>query len=144
VLGLPETLPPERRRSGGSVSSTVATFRGLAADRVFVGYILAVGLVMGAVFTYVAGAPFVLEDIYGVSPQVFGLLFGANALSIMVLGQLGRLLVGALLKGGLHEYYDPYTGRGMGAPRFAWSALATELADPDPAAGSSYLGGPLP
>lgn len=93
ALGLPETLPPERRRSGG-VRDTLTTFRGLAADRVFAGYILAVGLVMGAVFTYVAGAPFVLEDLYGVSPQVFGLLFGANALSIMLLGQLGGRLVG--------------------------------------------------
>ena len=40
---------------------------------------------------------------------------------------------------GLHEYYDPFTGRGMGAPDFAWSTLAIELAEPDPAAGSSYL-----
>jgi hypothetical protein len=27
----------------------------------------------------------------------------------------------------------------MGAPEFAWSALAIELADPDPAAATSYL-----
>jgi len=39
----------------------------------------------------------------------------------------------------LHEYYNPYTGRGMGAPDFAWSALALEIVDPDPAAASSYL-----
>jgi DHA1 family bicyclomycin/chloramphenicol resistance-like MFS transporter len=49
---------------------------------------------MGAVFTYVSGAPFVLEDIYGVSPQLFGLVFGVNALSIMLLGQIGGRLVG--------------------------------------------------
>lgn len=91
-LGLRETLTPERRRSGG-VRETLSTFRGLAADRVFAGYALASGLAMGAVFTYVSGAPFVLEDIYGVSPQVFGLIFGANALSILLLGQLGGRLV---------------------------------------------------
>jgi MFS transporter, DHA1 family, multidrug resistance protein len=93
ALGLPETLQPERRRSGG-VWETLATFRGLAADRTFAGYVLCAGLSMGAVFTYVSGAPFVLEDIYGISPQVFGLLFGANALSIMLLGQIGGRLVG--------------------------------------------------
>jgi DHA1 family bicyclomycin/chloramphenicol resistance-like MFS transporter len=93
ALGLPETLRPERRRSGG-IGKTLATFRGLAADRVFAGYALSSGLTMGAVFTYVSGAPFVLEDIYGVSPQVFGLVFGANALSIVLLGQLGGRLVG--------------------------------------------------
>ena len=58
--------------------------------------------------------------------------------------ELARRLVGAVLKSGLHEYYDTYTGRGMGAPAFAWSALAMELAEPDPAAASSYLRGPLP
>jgi DHA1 family bicyclomycin/chloramphenicol resistance-like MFS transporter len=93
AFGLPETLRPERRRAGG-LRDTLTTFRRLVMDRIFMGYALSSGLVMGAVFAYVAGAPFVLEDIYGVSPQVFGLLFGANALSIVVLGQLGGRLVG--------------------------------------------------
>ena len=31
----------------------------------------------------------------------------------------------------LHEYYDPYTGRGMGASEFAWSTLALEIVDPE-------------
>jgi len=91
-LGLSETLEPERRRLGG-IRNTLATFRGLAADRVFAGYALTSGLSMGAVFTYVSGAPFVLEDIYGVSPQIFGLAFGANALCIVLTGQIGGRLV---------------------------------------------------
>jgi Mannosylglycerate hydrolase MGH1-like glycoside hydrolase domain len=40
---------------------------------------------------------------------------------------------------GLREYYDPRTGRGMGAREFAWSALAMELADPARAASTSHL-----
>ncbi len=93
AVGLGETLRPEGRRSGG-VRATLTTFRGLIADRLFVGYALSSGLAMGAAFTYVSGAPFVLEDIYGLSPQVFGLLFGTNALGILLLGQLGGRLVG--------------------------------------------------
>jgi hypothetical protein len=54
--------------------------------------------------------------------------------------QLERRVVSTVLKSGLREYYHPYTGNGMGASNFAWSSLALELADPDPAAGSSYLG----
>ena len=54
--------------------------------------------------------------------------------------ELGRRVGGAVLGTGLREYYDPYTERGMGASTFAWSALAIELVEPDPAAGSSYLG----
>jgi hypothetical protein len=57
--------------------------------------------------------------------------------------ELARRVTGAVRRSGLREYYDPYTGRGMGASSFAWSALAIELADPDPAAASSYLR-PLP
>ena len=55
--------------------------------------------------------------------------------------ELARRVAGAAISSGLREYYDPYNGHGMGAPGFAWSALAIELADPDPAAASSYLDG---
>jgi len=54
--------------------------------------------------------------------------------------ELARRLAQAVISNHLREYYDPYTGRGMGAVDFAWSALCLELADPDPGAASSYLG----
>jgi glycogen debranching enzyme len=54
--------------------------------------------------------------------------------------ELARRLAGAIRANGLHEYYEPYTGRGMGTTSFAWSALMIELVAPDPAAGESYLG----
>lgn len=44
-----------------------------------------------------------------------------------------------LCKAGLREYYDPFSGRGMGAVDFSWSALVAELVQPDPAASSSYI-----
>jgi hypothetical protein len=53
--------------------------------------------------------------------------------------ELAHRVLGAVASSGLREYYDPYTGAGMGAPNFAWSALARELADPDPGAASSHL-----
>jgi hypothetical protein len=37
------------------------------------------------------------------------------------------------------EYYDPFTGAGMGTHEFGWTTLAMELVRPDPSAGSSYL-----
>jgi len=48
-------------------------------------------------------------------------------------------LIGAVEREGLREYYDPRTGRGLGARDFAWSALIAELADSVPAAARSYL-----
>ena len=92
AFGLEETLPPAARRRGG-VAGTVRTFREVAADRTFVGYALAGGLAMAAMFAYIAGSPFVVETIYGQSPQVFSLIFGTNALGIVVAGQLSATLV---------------------------------------------------
>jgi DHA1 family bicyclomycin/chloramphenicol resistance-like MFS transporter len=44
-------------------------------------------------FAYISGSSFVLQDIYGVSPQLFGILFGINALGIMGAGQLNARLI---------------------------------------------------
>jgi hypothetical protein len=40
----------------------------------------------------------------------------------------------------LREFYEPYSGEGLGAREFGWSSLIAELAEPDPAAAGSYLG----
>ncbi len=53
--------------------------------------------------------------------------------------EMARRLTRAVLANGLREYYDPVSGAGMGATDFAWSALALELADPDPGVARSYL-----
>jgi hypothetical protein len=53
--------------------------------------------------------------------------------------RLASGVIGAIAREGLREYYDPRDGKGMGARDFAWSALAAELAAPDPAANRSYL-----
>jgi hypothetical protein len=48
-------------------------------------------------------------------------------------------LIAAVAREGLREYYDPRSGRGLGARDFAWSALIAELTAPDARAGASYL-----
>ena len=53
--------------------------------------------------------------------------------------RLAAGLIAAVEREGLREYYDPRDGKGLGADDFAWSALIAELADPDPAAATSYL-----
>lgn len=93
AFGLAESLPPAARRKGG-IGATVRTFQDLGRDRTFVGYALAGGLAFAAMIAYIAGSPFVVETIYGASPQVFSLIFGANALGIVLAGQLSAMLVG--------------------------------------------------
>ncbi|MFD7610139.1 MFS transporter, partial [Streptomyces sp. NPDC059828] len=91
---LRETLPPERRHGGG-VGQALGTMRGLLSDRVFTGYVLAGGLAFATLFAYISASPFVVQEIYGASPQTFSLLFGLNSLGLVAVGQInGKLLVG--------------------------------------------------
>ncbi|MEW2575408.1 multidrug effflux MFS transporter [Streptomyces syringium] len=91
---LDETLPPGRRQTGG-LGEALRTMRGLLADRVFTGYMLAGGFAFAALFAYISASPFVVQDIYGASPQTFSLLFGVNSIGLVLVGQInGKVLVG--------------------------------------------------
>ena len=92
AAGLRETLAPERRRHGG-LRDSAAAFGSLARDRSFLGCSLACGLVFAAMFAYIAGSPFVLQDVYGLSPQLYGVVFGVNALGIVAASQANHRLV---------------------------------------------------
>ncbi|MEU4796767.1 Bcr/CflA family multidrug efflux MFS transporter [Streptomyces sp. NPDC023327] len=91
---LPETLDPDKRHSGGTVEA-LRTMRSLLADRVFTGYMIAGGFAFAALFAYISASPFVIQEIYGASPQTFSLLFGVNSVGLIAAGQLnGKVLVG--------------------------------------------------
>ena len=77
---LRETLAAERRHGGGLVA-TVHAFRGLVRDRPFMGYTLSAGFASRAMATYISGSPFVLQDIHGVSPQLFSVIFALQRAS---------------------------------------------------------------
>ncbi|WP_053220050.1 Bcr/CflA family efflux MFS transporter [Virgibacillus senegalensis] len=91
---LEETLPADKRLPS-SIGNTVKTMGSLFKDRSFIGYAIIVGFVHGGSFAYVSGTPFVYQGIYGVSPQVFGILFGINGLAIMsgswIVGRFGGI-----------------------------------------------------
>lgn len=91
---LPETLPPAQRHSGG-VGEALRAMRGLLADRSFAGYTLTGGFAFAALFAYISASPFVIQEIYGASPQTFSLLFGVNSVGLVLVGQInGKILVG--------------------------------------------------
>ena len=89
---LPETLEPAARSSGG-LRQTLRWFRVLLGDREFVGYALVSGFVVGAMFAYISGSPFVLEEMYGVSAQTFSAIFAVNAAGIVAMSQIASSLV---------------------------------------------------
>jgi len=105
TIGLQETLPPERRSDQG-LKATLGVMRGLLRDRWFVGHGLAGGLGFGALFAYISGSSFVLQGIYGASPQLYSLLFAINGLGLIAGSQVNARLVGRygparLLRAGL-------------------------------------------
>ena len=105
ALGLTETLPSEVRQTGG-LRATRTTFRRLLADLAFVGYAGAGGFAFAAMFAYISGSSFVLQEIYDVSPQGYSIIFGINAFGLMAASQVNGWLVSRvspqrLLIGGL-------------------------------------------
>lgn len=92
ALGLRETLPVARRRPA-NLAATLSTYRSLLRDRPFMALAFIGGLMMSAMFAYVAGSSFVLQEGYGLDEQTFGLVFGANALGLTVASQLNPLLI---------------------------------------------------
>ncbi|MFD4560442.1 multidrug effflux MFS transporter [Streptomyces sp. NPDC058469] len=91
---LPETLAPADRHAGGTAEA-LRSMRGLLADLPFTGYMLTGGFTFAALFAYISASPFVVQEIYGASPQTFSLLFGINSVGLVAVGQInGKLLVG--------------------------------------------------
>lgn len=108
TFGLAETLPAARRRPA-RVAPTLRYYGSLLRDRTFVGLVVVAGLAMGALFAYVSGSSFVLQEQYGLSEQQFGFAFGAGAAGLIAATQLNvrllrrfspeRILVAALFGG---------------------------------------------
>ena len=104
-----ETLPADRRARGG-VSQTMRDYRTLIADRVYLGAVLNQGFLYAALFAYLAGSTFVLQEIYGLSPLGYAAAFGLNSAGFMVFGYVsgraadrwsipGTLTIGILVAG---------------------------------------------
>ena len=93
ATGLRETLQAERRRRE-SWRHAARPFVRVLGDRAFVGYALVLSAAFGEMFSYIAGSSYVLQDIYGVSPQLYGGIFGLNALGLTACGQINAVLVG--------------------------------------------------
>src|SRR6478735_7068420 len=91
-LALPETLPAERRRPV-SVTGSLRAYGALFKDRLFIVMVLVAGLMFATLFAYISGAPFVLQDLYGMTPQQFGLAFSANAVGMIAMTQINPWLV---------------------------------------------------
>ncbi|WNN46217.1 MULTISPECIES: multidrug effflux MFS transporter [Winslowiella] len=102
---LTETLPPEKR-SQGSLFSAWAALGEVVKHRPFMGFCLTQGFMMSGMFAYIGASPFVLQELYGMSPQAFSLCFAANGVGLIIASQTSARLCPLwgeyrVLKGGL-------------------------------------------
>jgi len=91
IFFLPETLQKENRAESG-IFSVLKTFSKLLKDKFFMGIAITQAFIMGSMFAYIAGSPFILQNLYGVSPQQFSFFFALNSIGIVISAQTsGRL-----------------------------------------------------
>jgi MFS transporter, DHA1 family, multidrug resistance protein len=91
-FGLRETLPVSRRRPA-TLRASLASYRTLLRDHVFVALAFMGGSMMAAMFAYVSGASFVLQDGFGLDARTFGIVFGVNAAGLTLTAQLNPVLL---------------------------------------------------
>lgn len=84
---VPETLPPERRQTGG-LPSAFRAMGELLGRRTFMGYVLVLALCSAAMFAYISGSSFVFEDLHGISSTTYSLIFASNAVGMLIAGAL--------------------------------------------------------
>ncbi|MFI1497215.1 multidrug effflux MFS transporter [Streptomyces platensis] len=98
---VPESLPAERRRTGG-LRAAIAAMGTLLRRRELIGHLLLMGCGLAALFAYISGSPFLFQSVYGLSASAYGLVFATNAVGTVVAGALfgrlaGRLRLNSLL-----------------------------------------------
>lgn len=92
VLGLPESLPRERRSTIG-LGAVLRNYWLMAKSRMIMGYAIASGCYYGGIYAYLAGTPAAYISYYHVAPQAYGLLFGLGIVGQMLLNLLNTRFV---------------------------------------------------
>ncbi|MDN5565049.1 MAG: transporter, partial [Luteococcus sp.] len=63
------------------------------SDRLFLAVVLVAAMVFTALFAYVSGSSFVMQGVFGLSPQVFGVVFASMSLGLSLSSQFNPRLV---------------------------------------------------
>ena len=95
ALIMPETLPVRKRIHGGPLAG-IRSFGKLFHDKYFMGHCIMQCFAFAAFFGYISASSFVFQNIYGVTPQTFSLIFGINGIGLMISGGLTGRLAGRI------------------------------------------------
>ena len=92
VFNLDESRSPETAMTARS-ETPVAAYLSLMTERRLLGYLLASALGGATLFAYIASAPDLIIEIWGFSPQTFGIIFAAIAIGVIGSSQVNRWLL---------------------------------------------------
>jgi len=167
IAVMPESLPAERRHSGGLRAFATAGPQVLT-HRHYVGYLVVSGSAMAALFASVATSAFVLQSMNGMSPAAYSIDFAVNAVGmtiaaltsarlagrvstrlLILVGQVAALAAGAAMFVGAIWFDTPLTltlacffvlmtAQGLIGPN--GGALASAEVPQHPGTGSAVLG----
>ena len=90
-MWLPETM--DQSTPHLPLSGALKRYVELLGDRQLIGHGLTGGIAMAGMFAYISGSPFVFINLYGVSPEHYGWLFGMNAAGFILSAQLNGWLL---------------------------------------------------
>lgn len=113
LFWLPETRSPALPAQ--PLRGALGRYGRLLRDPILIGHGLTGGVAMAGMFAYISGSPFVFIELYGISAESYGWLFGMNAAGFIVTAQLNGWL--------LHHH-----GPGYWLKRTVWVYLASALA----------------
>jgi DHA1 family bicyclomycin/chloramphenicol resistance-like MFS transporter len=83
AIFLRETLPESARHVRGH-STVGQRYGALFRDRIYVGAVIIAGANFSALFAYLSSSSFLFQDVYTLSAQEYGLLFGINSIGVVV------------------------------------------------------------
>jgi DHA1 family bicyclomycin/chloramphenicol resistance-like MFS transporter len=87
---LPESLPLSRRGAGAPLRGA----GGLLADRQYLAHAVVLVFSYGMLIAYVSASPFVLQEVFGLSPGWYAVAFAANAGGLTLASLTNARLVG--------------------------------------------------
>lgn len=93
LLIVPESMPPEKRHAGG-LGEFGRAAKVVLSNRRFVGYVVVASSAFIALFAYVATSAFILQNMNGLSPVAYSVVFAANAGGMTIAALVSARLAG--------------------------------------------------
>lgn len=83
ALKFKESLPPAKRQKG-TLLQLARNYAPLLKNRRFMVHVMLKSAALGTLFSYISAGPFIIEEHYGYTAREFGLIFGGNAISVVI------------------------------------------------------------